>query len=292
MLNEKAIMQQIAIVTDTVACLTKEQIEQHQIGIVPLRIDFDGHIYREYLDISPSEAYQLLEKDPKRFVTSAASPPEILEVFRELSKRAESILCITISSKLSAQHSAAQLAVEQAKQELPHTTIELLDSRNAAAAQGFVVLAAARAAAQGKNLTETIKAAEEVKEKIHLVMVLETIRYVYRSGRVPKVAAQAGSALNIKPILTISDGLVRFAGATRNKQRGVNRILQMMRDEVKGQSVNVAVVHADALEEAERLKEKVASEFDCIELWLSEFSPIMGYATGRGLLGLAFYVEG
>jgi len=285
-------MQKVAITTDTIACLTREQLEHYQIGIVPLKIDFDGHVYREYLDISPSEAYQLIEKDPERFVTSAASPPEILEVFRELSRKAQSIFCITVSSKLSAQHSSAQLAVEQAKQELPHTTIELLDSRNATAAQGFIVLAAARAAAQGKSLPEIIKTAEEVKGKVRFVMVLETIRHVYRSGRIPKVAAQAGSVLNVKPILTISDGLVRFASVTRNKQRGVNRLLQMMRDEVREQAVHVAVVHADALEEAERFKERVSSEFDCAELWLSEFSPIMGYATGRGLLGLAFYVEG
>lgn len=285
-------MQNVAIAADTIACLTREQIEQHGIGIVPLKIDFDGHVYREYLDISPSEVYQLIEKDPERFVTSAASPPEILEVFRELSRRAQSILCITVSSKLSAQHSAAQLAVELAKQELPHTTIELLDSRSAAAAQGFIVLAAARVAAQGKSLPETIKAAGEVKGKVHLVMVLETIRHVHRSGRIPKVAAQAGSALNIKPILTISDGMIRFAGVARTKQRGLNRLLQMMRDEVGEQAVHVAVAHADALEEAERFKERVSSEFNCAELWLSEFSPIMGYATGRGLLGLAFYVEG
>ena len=285
-------MQNVAIAADTIACLTREQIEQHGIGIGPLKIDFDGHVYREYLDISPSEVYQLIEKDPERFVTSAASPPEILEVFRELSRKAQSILCITVSSKLSAQHSAAQLAVELAKQELPHSMIELLDSRSAAAAQGFIVLAAARVAAQGKSLPETIKAAEEVKGKVHLVMVLETIRHVHRSGRIPKVAAQAGSALNIKPILTISDGMIRFSGVARTKQRGLNRLLQMMRDEVGEQAVHVAVIHADALEEAERFKERVSSEFNCAELWLSEFSPIMGYATGRGLLGLAFYVEG
>jgi DegV family protein with EDD domain len=291
MLNEEATVQKVAIATDTIACLTKEQIEHHEIGIVPLKIDFDGHAYREYLDISPSEAYQFLEKDPERFVTSAASPSEFLEAFRKLSRRAQNILFITVSSELSAQYSAAQLAVEQAKQELPGTTISLLDSRNCAAAEGFIVLAAARAAVQGKNLPEVIKAAEEVKGKIRFVMVLETIRYVYRSGRVPKVAAQAGSALNVKPILTSSDGVIRFAGVARTKQRGVNRLLQMMRDEVGKQAVHVAIVHADALQEAERLKDRVASEFKCVELWLSEFSPIMGYATGRGLLGLAFHSE-
>ena len=181
--------------------------------------------------------------------------------------------------------------MEQAKQELPHTTIKLLDSSNAAAAEGFIVLAAARAAANGKNLSEVIKAAEEVKGKVRFIVVLETIRYVHRSGRVPKVATQAGSVLNVKPLLTSSNGVIRFAGVARTKQRGVNRILQIMRNEVGGQAVHVAIVHADIPQEAERLRERILSEFNCMELWLSEFSPIMGYATGRGLLGLAFYGE-
>lgn len=284
-------MDKIAIVADSIACLTREMVEQYGIRILPSNIHFEDKVYRDWVDISPSEAYRLLEKNPDHFSTSAPSPADYLEIYRELSKRAESILCITLSAELSVLHDAARVAKEQAKEELPQTTIELLDSQTAAAAEGFVVLAAARAVAEGKSLDEVITAAEEVRGKVCIPMVLETIRHVYRSGRVPKVAAQIGSALSVKPIVTISDGAVRFVTIARTKERGVNRLLQMMREKVGENPVHVAVVHADALEEAQRLKQRVASEFNCIELWLSEFSPLMGYATGPGLVGLAFYTD-
>ena len=284
-------MEKVAIVTDSTACLTKEMVEQYGIRLVSANILFDGQVYKEYVDISPSQAYQLLEKDPERFATSAASPMDYVEAFRELSSRAQSILCITISSKLSAFYDTAQAARESFKEESPQTIIELLDSNSVAAAEGFVVLAAARAAAEGQGLAEAIKAAEAVREKVNFVLLLETIRYAYRSGRIPKVAAQIGSALSVKPILGLSDGAVSFVGIARSKERGMNRVLQLTREKVGEKPAHMAVIHADALEEAERLKERVASEFNCIELWISEFSPIMGYSTGRGLVGLAFYAD-
>jgi DegV family protein with EDD domain len=185
----------------------------------------------------------------------------------------------------------ACVAKEQAKTELPQVSIEVLDSLSVTASEGFVVLAGARAAAEGENMTEVIKAAEEVRSKVTFLILVDTIRYVYRTGRIPKVAAQVGSMLNIRPILTISSGLVRFSSAVRSRERGINRILQMMKNKVGQKPVHVAVMHAYALDEAEKLKEKVASEFNCAELWLTEFSPVMGYATGTGTLGFAFYCE-
>ncbi len=97
--------------------------------------------------------------------------------------------------------------------------------------------------------------------------------------------------LNIKPILTSSSGLVRFAGAVRNREHGINRILQMLRNKVGQSLVHVAVMHAYAQAEAKKLMERISSEFNCAELWLTEFSPLMGYATGTGSLGFAFYKE-
>jgi DegV family protein with EDD domain len=166
-----------------------------------------------------------------------------------------------------------------------------LDSQTVTAAQGFVALAAARAAAEGKGLAEVVKVAEEMRERATFIILLDTIRHIYRTGRIPKVAAQVGSVLKIKPILTSSSGLVRFAGAVRSKEHGINRILQMMRDKVGQSPVHVAVMHAYALDEAERLKGRISSEFNCAELWLTEFSPVMGYATGTGTLGFAYYRE-
>jgi len=282
-------MQKVAIVTDSIANLTRELVEQYGIVIAPISICFRDKVYRDWVDITPTEAYELVLQDPEHFTTSPASPGRYLEAYREASKQTKNILCVTLSSKLSTGYDMACVAKEQARTELPPVSIEVLDSQLATAAQGFVVLAAARAAAKGKGLTEVIKAAEEMRSRATFVILLDTIRYVYRTGRIPKVASQVGSILNIKPILTMSSGLVRFAGVVRSREHGIDRILQMMRDRVGLNPVHVAVMHAYAPEEAERLKERVSAEFNCVELWLTEFSPVMGYATGTGTLGFAFY---
>ena len=284
-------MQKVAIVTDSIANLTKELEESYRIGIVPIRLLVQGKVYRDLVDITPSEAYEFFLQDPERFNTSPSSPGHYLEAYREASNRAKNILCITLSSKLSTGYEMACVAKEQAETELPETIIEVMDSRNATAAEGFVALAAARAAADGRDLAEVIKVAEEVRDKVTFVILLDTIRHVYRTGRIPKVAAQVGAMLNIKPILSSSSGLVRFKGVARNREKGINRLLETMRGKVGQKPVHVAVMHAYVPDEAEMLKERISIEFNCAELWVTEFSPVMGYATGTGTLGFAFYQD-
>jgi DegV family protein with EDD domain len=121
---------------------------------------------------------------------------------------------------------------------------------------------------------------------------MDTIRYIYRSGRIPKVAAVAGSILNIKPLFTFSSGTPHFIGAVRNRERGLARLLKEIRRKTGDCPLHAAVMHVYAQEQAEVLKERISSEFDCVELWVTEFSPLMGYACGTGTLGVAFYPEG
>jgi len=284
-------MQEVAVITDSIACLTEELVGKYHIGIVPIILLVQGKMYRDMLDITPSEAYKLFLQDPESFNTSPSSPIDYLEAYREASNTAKSILCITISSKLSTGYNVALLAKEQAENELPGVSIKVLDSQNVTASQGFIALAAARAAAEGKNLAEVFKIAEEVKDKVTFLIFLDTIKHVYRTGRIPKIASQVGSMLNIKPILTISSGSVRFKGIVRNREQGINRIIREMKERVGQKPVHVAVMHAYAPEEAEKLKERISSEFNCAELWVTGFSLVMGYATGTGTLGFAFYGE-
>ena len=281
----------VVVVTDSIANLTEQMVEQYRIGIVPIMLLVQGKVYRDGEDISPSEAYKLFLQDPESFNTSPASPGHYLEAYREASKQAKNILCITLSSKLSTGYDMACVAKEQARTELPETFIEVIDSQNVTAAEGFIVLAAARAAVEGKDLAEVVKVAEEVRDKVTFVILLDTIRHVYRTGRIPKVASQVGSMLNIKPILASSSGLIRFKGMVRNREQGINRLLEALRDKVGQSPVHVAVMHAYVPEEAEKLKERIASEFNCTELFITEFSPVMGYATGTGTLGFAFYKD-
>ncbi len=282
----------VGIVTDSMACLTRELVAQYKIEIVPIIISFRGKDYRDWIDLTPDQAYKLFLQDPEEFTTSPASPGRYLEVYRRVSRQSDNILCITLSSRLSTAYDMALVATEQAKAELPQTAISVLDSRNVTAAEGFIALAAARAAAGGRNLSAVVKAANEVRDKVVFVALLDTIRHVYRTGRIPKVAAQIGSMLKIKPVLASSSGLIRFMTAVRNKGRGIDRLLETMRKKVGQNPVHVAVMHAYALEEAKKLMERVSSEFNCVELWLTELSPVMGYACGTGTVGLAFYTEG
>lgn len=281
----------VAIVTDSIANLTEQIIEQYKIVIMPIRLLVQGKVYRDSVDITPYEAYELFLQDPDKFNTSPSSPGHYLEAYHEASKRAENIICITLSSKLSTGYDMARVAKEQAKTELPETLIEVMDSQNVTAAEGFIALAAARAAASGKNLAEVIKVAEEVRDKVTFVVLLDTIRHVYRTGRIPKVASQVGSMLNIKPILTNSAGLVRFKGVVQKRERGISRLLGILRDRVGQEPVHIAVMHAYTPEEAEILKERISKEFNCAEIWVTELTPVMGYATGTGTLGFAFYKD-
>lgn len=281
----------VAVVTDSITCLSKQLVRRNGIRIVPATFSSKGKVYRDWVDVTPTEAYEMFLEDPESFATSAATPMGYIEAYRELGKKGRDILCITISSKISTMYNVARVAKEKVEEELPSISIEVFDSLTTTAAEGFVALAAARAAAQGKSLSEVVKVAEEMRDKVNFLILLDTIRYVYRSGRIPKIASQIGSMINIKPILTMSSGSMRFVGAVRNKERGIQRLLGMLRSQVGQSPVHVVVMHAYAPDEAKRLMERISPEFNCVELWLTEFSPVMGYVCGTGTVGFAFYKD-
>jgi DegV family protein with EDD domain len=281
----------VAVIADSIACLTRELVAQYGIRIVPISIYFGDKTYKDWVDITPDEAYELFLKDPDSFRTSGSNPLEWMEACRAASRETDSIVCITLSSKLSVTYNSVLDVKKRLKAEIPGLSVEIVDSQTATASEGFVVLAAARAAEEGKSLAEVVKAAEEMREKVVLVAFLDTIRHVYRTGRIPKIAALAGSVLNIRPVLTVTGGVVRFMGVVRSRERGIMRMLKTMREKVGKNPVHVAVMHAFAQKEGEKLKERVGAEFNCAELWLTGFSPVMGYATGTGTLGLAFYKD-
>ena len=155
----------VVVITDSVANLSPEMVTRYGIEIVPIVLLIGGKLYRDGVDISPTEAYKMFLKDPDRFNTSPSSPGHYLEAYSEASKRAKNIFCVTLSSKLSTGYQMALVAKEEAGKELPGIRIEVMDSQNVTASEGFIALAAARAAGAGKSLAEVVKSAEEVKKK-------------------------------------------------------------------------------------------------------------------------------
>ena len=285
----RADLNTVAVVTDSIACLTPEQRQTHNIGVVPLMVNFGGKSYRDGVDVSATQAYEFFLQKPDDFTTSTPGPLDFVNAFRDAIKRgAESILCITVSSRLSSTHTVGLMAKQYAVAEMPKVRVEVMDSWTASAAEGFIALAAARAAESGARLDEVVKAAAGVKDRVALYVLLDTVRHVYRSGRVPRIASQAGSVLNIRPLFNIS-GKVHLMGVARSRERGLDSILHRIKEKVGNTPIHAAVMHAYAPDAAIALKERVAKEFRCTELWLTEFSPLMGYACGTGTLAVAFY---
>ena len=280
----------VIVITDSVACLPPEKVKEYSMGVVPLLFSSNGKTYRDSVDITPTEAYEVFLKDPDAFKTSAPSPTDFLDSFREASKQADSILCVTLSARISTTHESAEIARTYATKEIPGTTIEVMDSLTAAASEGFVGLAAARAASVGKDLAEVKHIAEQVRDRVGEFILLDTVKHVYRSGRIPKIAAQAGSILSIRPLFNVAIK-VNLIGVVRNRERGIEQMMQKIKSKTGNAPLHIAVMHAYALDAAEELKERVKRDFNCAELFISEFSPLMGYACGTGTLGLAFYPE-
>ena len=282
------------MVTDSVACLPKELVDKYAISIVPISLIIEGRVYKDGVDITPTEVYRLLSANKINPTTSSPTPGDFIQVYRDLGKSVEGIegiVCITICSDISMMFDSATKAKLMAEEEKLPVSINLVDSRTAGGAQGFVALAAARAAASGKDLAEVTRTAELMIPRVNMIAVLDTLYYLARAGRIPKIAAWAGSMLKINPILTFAHDRIGMLERARTKPRGVNRLVEIMQERTKGKPVHVNVMHANVADEAATLKERIESEFRCTELYVTDFAPTMGVQAGPGTLALAFYSE-
>lgn len=280
-------MGKIAVVTDSAACLPKALLEQYNIHVVPFELIWGEEVLRDGIDISPAEFYRRLETSEELPTTSQPSIGNFLKLYQSLAHEIEGIVSIHIPQALSGTCSGARAAARM----LGEVPVRVIDSGTAVMAQGFVVLAAARAALAGAGLEAVVQAAEEMIPRVHLLAALDRLDYLARSGRVRAVVALVGSALHIVPIFTIQQGNITVVARPRSKSRAVKAMLERMEQEVQGRPVHAAVFHAAVPDEAEDLRARVADRFDCVELYTTEFTPVMGAHTGPGVLGLAFYVS-
>ena len=279
----------IAIVTDSAASLSKEDIKRYNIQVVPVNLLFGGKIYRDGVDLTTEQAYEILEKNPEEFKTSAPSPGDFLKAYRRAAGQADQIICLTVSQKLSATYNSARMAQELFRNEFPQKKIEVIDTLTAIGGQALLVLTVIQAIQKGKNFDEIIKIIENLQEKIKALLLLETIRHIYRTGRIPEIASKIGGILPFKPILEISKGELHFVGIVNSKEKGIEKILNVLKESFGSQHPEIGITHSNAPKEAELLKEKVFSLFPSAKIFITACSPVIGYATGPGLLGISFF---
>ncbi|MFC1935172.1 DegV family protein [Chloroflexota bacterium] len=285
-----ATAQQVAIVADSTISLPRPMLEQWGIHVVPLELRFGDRVYRDGDDLDPATFYQMLQVADLLPTTSAPRPASFLEAFRRASALAPHVLCLTLISHLSATHELAVMVADLARQALPGVTVQVVDTHTAAGAEALVALAAAKAARQGHTLEQVLETCHTVMDGVNLIAFLDTLHFVWRGGRVPRVAAWMGAVLNVKPMLELAKGEIRLVARPRTRHRATDRLLKIMAQRAQGRPIVVNVIHAADPKGAHQLYCRVLAQFSCREAFISEFSPVIGVHTGPGLLGLAFYV--
>ena len=282
-------MARVAVVTDSSTCLPAELLEAHSITTVPLTFLFDGEPLNDGA-LSGREFFARLRAS-RRFPTTAAPAPDaFLEAFRRAATTADSALCVTLPATYSGTYDSALNAAEMARTELPGFPVRVLDSHCLAMCHGFAVLYAARAAGAGATLEEAAAVVGDVASRAHLLGVLDTLRYLAKSGRVPIVFHWATSLLRIKPVLVAEGEAVRAAGRVRTTRRALDRLVAQVGERLSPERpLHMAVMHADAEAAARALADRLRERFQPEELLVTESTSVMGAHTGSGFVGVAFF---
>lgn len=286
-------MKKVGVVVDSAVTIPSELVAEYDIRIVPLQAIFTDRTYRDTIDIkTPNELFQLVEKADKYPTSSAPAPADYLETFRQLNREGKNIFCVTISGGLSMCFKSATLAKETAQKELPNVRIEVFDSRITVGGMGLITLAAARAAASGKNLKQVAEEATRVRKRVNCILIFDSLSYLARSGRLGRGRALMATMLNIKPLVEVSTatGQVEPVARVRTKPKAIERLLDVAEERVGTKNpVHILVEHTRSPEEAEKVKQMAAERFNCAELLLAEFNPVAALVCGPKGVGMSFY---
>jgi DegV family protein with EDD domain len=280
-------MSKTAVVTDSTAYIPDDLCKKLNITVVPLNVIWAGETYSDGITMKPAEFYTRLQNSKVMPSTSQATPAAMQAAFSGLLEQGFDVFGVFISEKLSGTLDSAR----QAREELASARerIVLFDSETVAMALGFQALALARAAGAGASLKECQKLAEQVRPNTGVYFAVETLEFLQRGGRIGGAQRLLGSALNLKPILTIRDGKVDSADRVRTSAKAYDRVIELVAEKCAGKSnVRLATLQANAEENAKAVLKRAAEKLNAVESILSAVSPAIGTHLGPGTVGLAY----
>lgn len=283
-------MTHIAIISDSDSSLSRDIAARYSIQQVPIGINFGTETYADGVDINDAQLFERIDREKKLPTTSAPSSGQFKETFQAaIDSGAEAIVCICVSGAVSATYNAAL----GAKEMLPDGDIEVIDSRSLSMGQGFMVLAAAEAAQQGKAKDEVISAALSVGERTRYYGALSTLKYLAMSGRVGQLAAGMGNFLNIQPILTIRDGKLDMLEKIRTRKKALGRLIELSQEAVGDKTIErMALVHVNVLEETRAFEGQLREAIQCPqEIMICDLGAGLSVHSGAGLIAVAFVLE-
>jgi DegV family protein with EDD domain len=277
----------IKIVTDSTAYLPQDVIQKYDIRVVPLYVHFGREAFKEGVELSTPEFYARLKDAAELPTTSQPSVGQFYEVFEELTRAGHEIVTLTISHKLSGTYSSAIAA----QQMLPGAGISVIDSLSTSVGLQLMVEAATKAAASGASRQDIVALIEDIKQKMYVLFVVDTLEYLAKGGRIGNAKAFLGTMLKIKPILILQDGAIEPLEQVRSKRKAITQMLNLIAERVNGNGsrAQVAVTHALVPEEAQEVSQEIVNRLGCGEPCMSMVGPVIGTHTGPGVIGIATY---
>jgi len=280
----------IALMTDSTCDIPGELIQQYGITIIPELVIWGDQTFRDHIDISPQTFYERIEKDPVMPTTTLPTPVEFEKAYKDaIAQGAKEIIMFTVSAAMSGTFQAAKQVAD--RMGLP---VHVVDSKGPTMSLGWQVLAAARVREAGANVYEMLAAADKVRQKLVLIVCLDTLEYLHRGGRIGTATKFLGTLLDIKPLVQINHktGIVEPSGQARTRKKSIEALIERFFEQVQtANAIHVAVMHGNALEEAQVIAERIRQTYSPKELLVNITGPVLGIHTGPRALALCGYSE-
>jgi DegV family protein with EDD domain len=278
----------IKITTDSTCDLSKELREEYDIVIVPINIQFGTECYEDGTGIDGATLVRKIDEQGILPTTSQPSAGQFERYYKRLVEAgATDILSLHVTARLSGTLQSAELAKELLKGQV---RVHPFDSACASAGLGFMAVEASRMAAAGQSVAKILARMDVIRSRMNIVLTLEDLRFAQMSGRVGKMQSSLASLLNIKPIALLDNGVVDVIEKVRTRQKAIERLLDTLAERVGTSApINLAVVHANALDEGRELLERACDRFTCQETFLADLTTSLLVHLGPGTLGLIAY---
>ena len=281
-------MGNVAIVTDSTADLSEEQYKKYNITVVPLSVIFGEDVYiDDGVALTKEEFYQKLKAAKSLPTTAQPTPEDFRRVYEKLLQENQSIISIHISRKMSGTVDSA----ETARKMLSGSDIEVIDSEMTTMALGLLILKAAEMAAGGKSKEEILNTVKDIKSRTTTLFIPNSLEYLQKGGRIGRAKGLIASLLEIKPLLTLSEGEVSQFKNTRRWNQAKTEMLETMQEKIKdGKKLIIAVADADLQAEGDEFADRVKEKFDPKFIMRTDIGCIVGTHLGPAL-AVAFYEE-
>ncbi len=287
-------MSGFVVATDSTSNLSPGPAEDLGVPVIPLSVYWGDDSYLEGVTLDADTFYRWMRERRELPKTSQPSAGAFIDFFQEVADRqgVKAVLGIFISEDMSGTMASALQAKAHLAEQRPDLRIEVIDSRSVSMGLGLQVLVAARAAREGATLDETIAKTRWCYEHTHVLFAVDTLEYLHRGGRIGGAARLLGSALNLKPVLTIAHGRVESLEKVRSRSKSLRRLIEIAQERLGGcRPAELAVMHATSQDELEAFEKMIVEELRPERMLTRVLTPVVGTHAGPGTLGIAFYVD-